>query len=135
MPLLHDAAARSSLKRRLAVLRRDATHRWGTMSVDQMLHHVNHALNSALGREPATLEVNLPLPNWLAKPLVLYMPWPKGTPTAREWFSSDRYDFERERTIALELIDEVAAVSIAGGSWPRHHLFGDVGGDYWSRVS
>jgi hypothetical protein len=136
MPVLHDGATRASLKQRLATRRPDATRRWGTMSVDQMLHHVNHALNSALGREPASLEIPVPLPAWLGKWIVLYVPWPKGSPTAREWIStSDHYDFETEQRRALDLIDEVAAVPIAGPDWPQHHLFGDVGGDYWSRVN
>jgi hypothetical protein len=136
VPLLHDPETRASLKRRLAALTADARRQWGTMSIDQMLHHVNHALNGALGREPATLEIPVPLPAWLGKPIVLYLPWPKGSPTAREWISTgERYDFETEKELALKLIDEVAAVPIGADTWPRHNLFGDVGGDYWSRVN
>jgi hypothetical protein len=104
------------------------------MSVDQMLHHINHALRSALGREVATLEVSLPLPKPILKFLVLHVPWPPGSPTAPEWISDSRYDFDSEKRQALSLIAEVASRPL-DSAWPRHSMFGDVGGRYWSQVN
>lgn len=49
MKTLHDPAARESLEVRLRGLGPDASARWGRMSVDQMLWHVNTALNMVLG--------------------------------------------------------------------------------------
>jgi hypothetical protein len=134
MASLHDPADRAALERRLASLTPASHRRWGTMSVDQMLHHVNHALRSALGREPGTLEVTLPLPKPVLKFLVLHMPWPRGTPTAPEWIAAGRYDFDDERRQAMALIAELAARPL-NGEWPRHTTFGDVGGQYWSRIN
>jgi hypothetical protein len=47
MPLLHDSAVHASLLKRLDDLRPDSRGRWGRMSVDQMLWHVNAALEAA----------------------------------------------------------------------------------------
>ena len=137
MPLLHDPAIRSALERRLSALTADAHRRWGTMTVDQMLHHVNHALNSALGREPSTLEPAVPLPKALIKFAVLYLPWPKGAPTAPEWISSgeQHYDFEAEKQRTHALLAEVVRKPIDAADWPVHSMFGVVGGDYWSRIN
>jgi hypothetical protein len=133
MPFLHDPRTRVALTQRLATLRPDAQRRWGKMSVDQMLHHVNLLLESALGRssiEPVTF----PLPAFVMKFLILNAPWPKGSPTAPEWIVGGRHDFEAERARSLALIDEVVAKPVAG-QWPKHANFGDVGGTYYSRLN
>ena len=44
MPMLHDSSFRESVQSRLKALRPDAERRWGKMTVDQMLWHVNSAL-------------------------------------------------------------------------------------------
>ena len=49
MPLLHDPAVRTSLEARLAALRPDSPHQWGSMTPDQMLWHVNQVLATSLG--------------------------------------------------------------------------------------
>jgi hypothetical protein len=136
MPLLHDPAVREGLKRRVSTLRPDSVRKWGTMSIDQMLHHVNHALNAALGREPGTLEVNLPLPKFVMKFAVQYLPWPPGSPTAREWISTgERYEFAAELARVPILMEEVAARPLDRDDWPMHTMFGRVGGTYWSRIN
>ena len=50
MRTLHDVAHRSALIERVRALRPDSTRRWGKMSVDQMLWHVNDAIAAALAR-------------------------------------------------------------------------------------
>lgn len=44
MPLLHDAAHREALRGRVGSLRPGSQRRWGKMTVDQMLWHVNETL-------------------------------------------------------------------------------------------
>ena len=48
--ILHDPPVRDALKQRAASLRADTPRRWGKMTVDQMLWHVNCGLENALGR-------------------------------------------------------------------------------------
>lgn len=61
MPTLHDAAHRDTRPGRLQSLRPDSTPKWGVMRVDQMLWHVNTALDMVLGRVDAPRD-KLPLP-------------------------------------------------------------------------
>ena len=97
-----------------------------------MLHHVNTALLSSLGRlEVKRLE--FPLPGFLLKWMVLYVPWPKGSPTAPEFVAGERYDFEAERARCLALIDELTARPLEG-EWPYHHTFGRITGAEASRL-
>lgn len=133
MPMLHDAMFREAAKQRLRALRPDTTRRWGTMSVDQMLWHVNTALENALGRLPIT-PLRVPLPKFLLKFLVINVPWRKGkTPTMPELEAKRRYDFEEERTRLLRLIDEFAARPI-DRPWQANATLGPLTGSEWSRL-
>lgn len=130
---LHEPAVRDALKQRVARLRPDATRRWGQMTVDQMLWHVNSGLESSLGRF-AVKEQRLPLPNAVVKFLVFNLPWRRGkTPTAPEFVARDRYDFERERERLLGLIDEVTAKPV-DSPWPASSFMGPMSGRDWMRM-
>jgi hypothetical protein len=49
MALVHNSAVRSRIQTRLRALTPGSRPRWGKMSVDQMLWHVNEALACAVG--------------------------------------------------------------------------------------
>ncbi len=132
MPLLHDPAFRASIQQRIRSLSPGSTRQWGKMSADQMLHHLNIALESALGRIPVR-RLNLPLPGVLLKWIVLYMPWPRNSRTAPEFVAGDRYDFEAERAHCLALVDELAARPL-NGQWLHHQTFGPMTGAETSRL-
>lgn len=132
MPELHDPAFRDSVLRRLTSLSQGSTRRWGRMTADQMLRHVNIALESALGRVHVA-RLSVPLPGILLKWMVLYVPWPKGSPTAPEFVAGDRYDFETERSRCIALVREFTARPVEG-EWPVHHTFGRITGRETSRL-
>lgn len=132
MPTVHDATTRAALRARLHSLRADTRPRWGRMSVDQMLWHVNQGLVAALGRAPSpTLKTSLPKP--VLRFLVLSMPWPKGAPTAPQWVANGQYDFESERSRCLSMLDELGAIPL-DGEWPVHPAFGVMEGRHWSAL-
>lgn len=134
MPLLHDDDARAAIRARVAALRPDMTPRWGRMSVDQMLWHVNYGLDGALGRATAKpVKLPLPLPRAIVRALVLFAPWPKGAPTMPELIARERYDFDAERARCLALVDEVGRAPI-DAPWPVHPAFGPMSGRAWSRL-
>ena len=134
MPMLHDPAVRADYERRLQSLTANAERRWGKMTVDQMLWHVNTSLSSALGeiqlppQKPA-----IPMPRALAKFMVLNLPWPKGSPTLRGLEAGERYDFEAEKRRCLELVKKFTDRSLAQ-PWPPHPVFGVVPGGQLSRL-
>lgn len=132
--LLHDPAVRDSLLARVQKLRPDSARRWGKMSVDQMLWHLNQGLSNALGDSTPEM-VKVPLPRPLMKLVAFLMPWPKGTPTAPEFTATRNYSFDAERGRCLALIDRATRRGIDEPGWGRSPAFGAMSGKEWSRLN
>jgi hypothetical protein len=132
MPLLHDPLTRSEIETRLETLRPDAQRKWGTMTPDQMLWHVNQFLAFALGEGSAEPQKS-PMPAPLMRFMIAYMPWPKGAPTHKSAVANTQHDFEAERARCKELIDRFVNRPI-DGQWPVDPAFGNVTGKFASRV-
>ena len=132
MPMLHDPAFRASIETRLNALRPDASRRWGTMTPDQMLWHVNQFLASALG-EGSLPAQKTPLPRPLMRFLLLYMPWPKSAPTNLGAVPQGQHDFEAERARCKTLIERFASRPL-DGAWPPDPTFGAVRGRFASKL-
>jgi hypothetical protein len=132
MPMLHDEVYRSQIISRIGSLRRDTPRRWGKMSTDQMLWHVNGGLSMALGQIDVPPR-KLPMPRPLVRFFVLNLPWPKGVRTMPMFVASGSYDFESERARCLRLIDQLAAKRL-DERWPMHPLLGQVSGRDASRL-
>jgi hypothetical protein len=81
------------------------------MTVDQMLWHVNEALESVLGRAEL-VRVHPPLPKPLVRFLVLNAPWPKGAPTNPRFLAKATHNFDDELARCRGLIAEVIAKPI-----------------------
>ena len=132
MALLHEAPVRSALETRLAALTPDTRSRWGKMSVDQMLWHVNQAMGVPLGETTLGPE-RPPIPKAMLKFIVLNMPWMKNGPTNSAFVAKKRFDFEAERARCRLLIGKLTSRPIAG-EWPDHPLFGRMSGTDVSRL-
>ena len=132
MTTLHDGVTLAALKHRISTLRADARPRWGRMSVDQMLRHVNEAMRMATGELP-TARKKFPIPTAVVRLVMLNLPFPRGAATAPELVARERYDFEVERARCLSLLDAVTARPL-GGPWPVHPLGGQMNGKQWSRL-
>jgi len=74
MPMLHDPSFRDTVRTRVQALRPDAARQLGQMRVDQMLWHVNSALENALGRRELEQQ-SLPLPKPILTWMVIHVPW------------------------------------------------------------
>lgn len=133
MAMLHEPSVRSSLETRMKTLTPQAPRQWGKMSVDQMLWHVNTALELCLGKfQPAPEKA--PMPRVFLRWAVLNLPWPKGAPTAKETIpQAPSYDFEAEKKKAITLIGELVARDL-GGTWPEQPVLGKMSGTQWSRL-
>ena len=134
MPLLHDPSFKQSIQNRVVALSPAAERRWGTMTVDQMLWHVNTSLENALGRLQLK-QRRIPLPKFVLTWLVINVPWRKGkTPTHPQLVADSRYDFEQERQRTLRLIDEFTARPLQGPGWGVSGIMGQLTGTEWSRL-
>lgn len=132
MPLLHDVQYRSQIEKRLNSLRSDTQPRWGKMSVDQMVWHVNEVLAVALG-QITTPPQKSPLPRPILRFVVLNLPWPKGAPTLPVFEAKQRYDFDAERARCLELLKTFARKPLRE-TWPLNPIFGRVTGELTSKL-
>lgn len=132
MPTLHDAVYRAQLVDRVKALQPGAQRRWGSMTVDQMLWHVNDVLALTIG-EMTVPPHKVPIPRALLKFVVLNLPWGKNAPTHPSFIATKNYDFAAERERCLRLIDKAAAIQI-DGEWPAHPAFGRLTGRQASRL-
>jgi hypothetical protein len=133
MALLHDAETRQAIRQRVAALTPMTERRWGKMTVDQMLWHVNCSLENALGRYDVK-DVRLPLPKSVVKFIVLKLPVRhKSAQTAPEYVAKGRHDFELERSRCFRLIDELTAKPL-DASWRDNAFMGEMTGTDWSTL-
>lgn len=133
MPSLHDPLHRASCESRVRALSPNANRWWGTMSPDQMLWHINQALAMNLGRTTGEM-MRIPLPRALMKMVALYLPWPRGVPTAPEFTARRTYDFADEQRQCLALIAATADKPL-DSEWGTHVAFGKLTGKQASRLS
>lgn len=130
---LHDPGDRTAIQTRIRGLRPDSARQWGTMSVSQMLWHVNQAMEMALGRVMFPPERS-PLPKPLMKFIVINLPWPKGAPTFRGLVAeSPSYDFEAERSRCVRLVEQIAQTSL-DTEWAPSPLLGRMTGHEVTRL-
>lgn len=126
MALIHDRASRQELEQRVRSLRSDSRGRWGKMSIDQMLWHVNQAMEISLGDVSVSGPRSL-LPGSLLKFMVLRLPWVKGAPTHPSFVARATYDFAEQQERCLQLIEALASKPV-DGAWPAHPAFGAMKG-------
>ncbi len=130
MPLLHDSAVRDSLRARIRALSPSARPKWGKMSADQMLWHLNQVLKTSLGENPVAPR-RPPFPVPVLKFMLFKLPWPHGAPTAPEYQTAAARDFEAERTQCVDLMDRFAQRRMEEGRW-ADAVFGAMSGREWS---
>lgn len=131
-PTLHDDAYRSRIIHRIRSLRPDSPRRWGRMSADQMLWHVNGGLSMALGKMNVPPQ-RTPMPRPIMRLIALNLPWPRGLPTMPMFVASGSYDFESERARCFQLIDQLTAKRL-DDDWPTHPLLGKLSGREASKL-
>jgi hypothetical protein len=132
MKMLHDPIYCAGFEKRLAALRPDSSRNWGTMSVGQILWHVNTTLQLHLGEITAP-RGRTPLPRSVMKFLVSNLPWPRGAPTLAELVAKQQYDFAEEHQRCLQLIDKFTNRRL-DEEWPENPIFGKVSGTDLSRL-
>ncbi len=125
---LHDPARRAALESRIRALTPDSARQWGRMTPDQMLRHINQALDINLGRIPVKI-MFLPMPRAWVRYFALNFQWPKGSPTAPEMLARERYDFAAEQARCLAAVAETAAKPLAS-EWGLHPAFGKLSGEH-----
>src|SRR5215471_18358912 len=122
MPMLHDPAVRTSIEARLDAIRADSPRQWGSMSVDQMLWHVNQFLSGSPG-EGTLVTQKSAIPAPIMKFFLIYMPWPRSAPTNKGAVAKGEHDLEAQRARCKALIAKFVSRPV-DGEWPDDPSFG-----------
>ena len=131
--LLHDPDVHASIRKRIESLRADTQRQWGTMSIDQMLWHVNVSMREAVGEYKAQVKP-LPVPKALLRWAILNLPWGRGARTRPDMYAKSKHDFIAQKAECLALIDRIAGRPLAA-EWPESASMGSMNGSHWSRLT
>ena len=131
--LLHDTGVAPSFRARIQSLRADTRPRWGKMSVDQMLWHINVSMREAVGDYTPILKA-MPVPKALMRWAVLNMPWGRGAPTRPDMMPVATHNFDAEKAECLALFDRIVARPLSA-EWPVSASLGRMTGKHWSHLT
>jgi hypothetical protein len=133
LTLLHDPDVYASIRKRMQSLRADTPRKWGRMSIDQMLWHVNVSMREAVGDYTPQLKP-LPIPKALFRWAVLNIPWGRGARTRPDMYPASAYDFNAQKAECLSLIDRIVARPLSA-EWPNSASMGKMTGKHWSQLT
>ena len=121
---------------RINTLTPQSQRQWGTMTPDQMLHHLNLATGSAPGYFDLPDESYLlsrTLFKWILVDLLSEQPKGLQIPLNFKIPPTEHFDFEHEKTLLLEIVDK-ACNSQTTSAWGPHPLFGVISHIEWGRL-
>ncbi|MEX2152249.1 MAG: DUF1569 domain-containing protein [Gemmatimonadaceae bacterium] len=131
--LLHDPDVYASIRKRIESLRPDTGRRWGKMSIDQMLWHVNVSMREAVGEYKAQIKP-IPIPKPLLRWAVINIPWGRGARTREDMYAVSTHDFNAQKAECLALVDRIYGQSVAP-PWPDSASMGRMTGKHWSKLT
>ena len=126
----------STLTARVNSVTTRSQRQWGTMTPDQMLHHLNLATGSALGYFDLPDESYLlsrTVSKWLLIDFLSEQPRGLLLPLTFKIQPAEHFDFEREKKLLLEIINK-ACNSKTTSNWGPHPLFGSMSDNEWGRL-
>jgi hypothetical protein len=131
---MFDPNNRAGIDRRLSTLTADATPRWGRLTVNRMLAHLIDTLEVTFAERPVTVRRHWFWNSWLGRYVVIDspLPWPKGAPTAPDFFATAPVEFTRD----LERVRGYVARFANGRSqrWGVSPFLGPLTADHWGRL-
>lgn len=133
MKTFGDPSVRDVVRRRLESLSPASERKWGSMTVAQMLRHLDGAQSRLLdGGEFPPMRRQPTLVRIMA--LRTPMPWPKGVPTGADPTATEvpEEEFEAYRTRVLEGVGRFGAWTKTTDT-PVHPAFGDLTPWEWQR--
>ncbi|WGD33755.1 DUF1569 domain-containing protein [Olleya sp. YS] len=133
MKSLLETEAYNEIKNRIENLSENASPTWGKMTVGQMAHHCQVALNVALQKEDYGLK-----PNWLINLLFkksMYNDklWKPNMPTAKAFRVTEDKDFNSEKEVLVNLIDDFHQQKDKK-YWHNHPSFGKLTKEQWGQM-
>lgn len=121
------------INKRLNQLEENTPRQWGKMTVAQMLHHCQAPFNVQMQKKDYGLK-----PNWLVKTFFkksMYNDklWSKGLPTPSAFKEKENCDFNNEKKVLQQLIDELYQQKNKQ-QWDNHPVFGYFTNEQWGKM-
>jgi hypothetical protein len=138
MKNLYDPASVQEIKQRIALLRPDSQHLWGTMSSAQAMAHCATSMEWAVGdRIPEKASLLLRLLGRAVKPLALgnEQPMRRNSPTAKELVVREERNLATEQERLGALIDRFSAAGPPGCTSHPHSFFGRLTAEEWAELT
>jgi hypothetical protein len=127
---------RQEYHRRVESVTPNSPRQWGTMEIDQMLHHLNLACGASLGFYNLPDESYLTSRTFFKWILVDWFPeQPVGLrlPAGFKIPHSQRFDFAHEKEQLLKILEADANARTAA-AWKPHPLFGKMTPKEWGKL-
>jgi hypothetical protein len=107
---------------------------WGKMTVDQMLAHLNVAMETVNGNH---VMKNAPLfarmiGKMMKKGVLSEKQWRKGSPTDKSYIITDKRNFEEEKTKTIAALNEFLAGGPEKCTRHPHPFFGSLSPEEWA---
>lgn len=107
-------------------------HIWGTMSVSQMLAHIQLPIKVALGEMQPKRSIGFLLfGSLLKKRLINNKPFVKELPTAPSFVVKHDRNFDSEKRNAIELIQRLSSAEPLQIQNRKHPIFGKLTAEEW----
>lgn len=126
MKTIFDTKVREELIARANRLTPQSPRRFGTMTPDQSLHHINLMLKTSLGESPVQFNGKTALAAIMRLFFFSPLPIPPGKAKAPEPLTATgHYDIEREKAEYRDILNKIAAKS-GETNWPANPIFGNL---------
>lgn len=133
MKHLFENSTQQEIFERIEKLKPNSQRQWGTMSVSQMLKHMNIAFSVPIGKIvlPKDILYYLSANPIARKLLVDIIPWTKNMITAKDFKVKDDPEFEQAKE---ELIDTLKAFISSNDFSGSHPVFGVMDKATWGKA-
>lgn len=133
MESLFEKSTQQAITQRLQNLNANSKRAWGTMTVSQMLKHLEIAFAVPINKVSLPKEnLQFLVANPLMRKLVIdVFPWPKNMMTAKDFVVKSDPEFEQAKQSFLEVYNQFIEAKTLTGS---HPIFGEMDKDTWGRA-
>jgi len=128
---LFDPAVKQEIIDRINKLTPGSQRQWGKMDIAQMMAHCQMPLGVAVGKHKLKASFLIKLVGPLfKKKLFNDQPFTQGLPTDKSFKIVDVRDFEKEKQILVQMINDFSETTMSG---EPHPFFGKLTKEQWSK--
>ena len=136
MPSIYNNQDAEAFIERINKLTPITQYTWGTMTVSQMLAHIQQPIMVAIGEtKPKRSLIGILFGRIAKKKLVNEKPFKQGLLTAPSFKIKNERNFDAEKNKAIELIKLINTAGSEGTTKDKHPIFGKLNGEEWDMLT